>query len=362
MGLSDALRNRLALARGESLGATVRIFLASREERKKIAARKFPGGSMPKGALRPDARRQAAGETVATLVDPQWYAGTHGVAEPEAVGHFARDGLAAGLAPRAVMAGSDGRHLAPRAAELLHRMGLPLGATPTGAEGPVHGLDPWTIADAGRRRLAVVTALSAPSGRLPYVPPEWWDLADFYAVTGFPIAGPGPWQTVRPVFHHPDPRRVAGFAKTHLPAFFGSYPRVLWLDPDVMCCADPARIADMTAAGLTCFRLEDRAPGAEAAAAAPEAPNAVAEFLADVASHPAFGQLGCLDAAVLLIDPSDAAVRRLMTRFWRHIARGAGSERLALTLAAAETSDLVPAELPGRALARSPDFALAGSA
>ena len=362
MGLSDALRSRIALARGESAAGMIRIFLASKEERRRIAARKFPGGAVPMGAQLPDMRQRAAGETVAALLDPQWYAGAHGIAPSEAEGHFAREGLARGLAPREVMAGHDGRHLAPRAAELLHRMGLTLGGRPIEANGTSRGLDPWAIANPDGLPLAVVTAVAAPFERLPYMPPEWKDRADFYVLTGFGFAAPGPWQSVRTVYHHLDARRVAGFAKAHLPTFFGSYPRVLWLDPDVLCCADPAGVAEGSSARFSCYRRDDRSPAAEAAAAAREAPIAVAEFLSDVASHPVFAQPGCLDASVLLIDPSDAAVRRLMTRFWRHIARGAGSERLALTLATAETPDLVPAELPGRALACSPAFALAGSA
>jgi hypothetical protein len=52
-----------------------------------------------------------------------------------------------------------------------------------------------------------------------------------------------------------------------------------------------------------------------------------------------------------------------MARWWRYLTRApAGADGLALTLAAADMPDLVVAELPGRALARSPAFAPGGAA
>jgi hypothetical protein len=360
MGLSDALKNRLALSRGESLRETIRIFLASKDERKKIAARKFPGRAVPISAVRRPARGQAAGRLVAALLDPEWYAGIHALSPAEATRHFAGPGLAAGLAPSAALAGSDGKHLSPRGAEILHRMGLPLGAVPDEAA-TSDGIDPWAIGNPGGRPLAVVTAITSATERLLPVPAEWAARADFYVLTAFAFSGPGPWRAVRPVYHHPDPHRMAGFAKTHLSTFFAAYRQVLWLDPDILCCADPVAIAGASGAAFACFRKDDRTPAAEAAAAARDAPEDLSEFIGSAASHPAFDRPGVLDASVLLVDPSDDAVRRLAVCWWRHAMRGA-PDGLALTLAAAETPLAVVGDLPGRALDRSPAFARGASA
>jgi hypothetical protein len=366
MGLSDALRNRLALARGESLGETIRIFLASKEERRKIAARKFPGRAVPTGAASRAAGPTVPDDMVAALLDAAWYAEANGLSS-DAAGHFRDHGLAAGLAPRAALAGPDGRHLTPRGAELLHRLGLLLGAVSKEAEGAdtANGLDPWAIGNPKSRPLAVVTAIASTHERLPYVPAQWAERADFYVVSDYAFDEPGPWQSVRPVYHNLDPDRVAAFAKTHLPTFFHAYPRVLWLDPSVLCCSDPAEIAGASAAALACFRIEDRTPAAaaaEAAAAGGDAPEVVADFLGSVAPHPAFDLPGVLDASVLLLDPTDEAVRRLMGRWWRYLMRGPVSDRLALTLAAADMPEVAPMELPGRELHRSPAFARRGAA
>jgi hypothetical protein len=53
MGLADAVRARFALARNESLREAVRIIFASKEERRKIAARKFPARRVLKGSACP---------------------------------------------------------------------------------------------------------------------------------------------------------------------------------------------------------------------------------------------------------------------------------------------------------------------
>lgn len=355
MGLSDALKNRLALSRGESLRETIRIFLASKDERKKIAARKFPGRAVPTGAVRRPARPQAAGELVAALLDPEWYAGNHALSPAEASVHFVGPGLAAGLAPSAALAGSDGKHLSPRGAEILYRMGLPLGALPEEAQ-TLQGIDPWTIGNPSGRPVAVVTAITSATQRLLPVQAEWAARADFYVLTAFAFSGPGPWRAVRPVYHHPDPRRMAGFAKTHLSTFFAAYGRVLWLDPDVLCCRDPDAIAGATDAAFACFRQDDRTPGAAAAAAARDAPEYVEEYFGATGSHPAFDRPGVLDASVLLVDPADDAVRRLAAGWWRYAMRGA-PDGLALTLAAEETAGAFVGDLPGRALDRSPAFA-----
>jgi hypothetical protein len=345
MGLADAVRTRLALARGETLADALHIFFASKEERRKIAARKYPGRgvlTVGRGPRRPE------GEIPEGLVDAAWYAQAQAVGGEEADRHFRERGLAAGLAPREALAGPDGRRLSGRGAEFLVRLGLPLGAV--AGERGAEGLDPWTIGNPDGKALAVVTAVGAPGERLRPVAPEWAARADFFVVSDLRIDGCAPWRQVRPVFHHPDPARVVAFTKMHLPTFFGGYRRVLWLDPGVLCCADPGGLIEGPRVG--CFRDEGRTPGAALAAAGVEA----ADMLGEVAGHPAFGQPDVLDPSVLLVDPSDADVARLMARWWRYAVRGPAEGGLALTLAAADVSGVALEELPGRVLERSPHF------
>ncbi len=345
MGFADAVRARLALARGEALGDAVRIFFAPKEERRKIAARKFPGrGILPAGR----SPRRAEGEIPAGLVDAAWYAEAQGVGREEAERHFRDRGLVAALAPRAALAGPDGRRLSGRGAEFLVRLGLPLGAV--AGERGADGLDPWTIGNPGGKPLAVVTAVGTPGERLQPVAPEWAERADFFVVSDLRIDGCAPWRPVRPVFHHPETARVVAFTKMHLPAFFGAYRRVVWLDPGVLCCADPGGLGDGPKMG--CFRDARRSPGAALAAAG----VAAADLVGEITGHAAFGRPGVLDPSVLLVDPSDARVARLMARWWRYAVRGPAEGGLALTLAAADVTGLEVEELPGQSLERSPHF------
>jgi hypothetical protein len=347
MGLADAVRARLALAQGESLGETIRIMFASKEARRRIAARKFPGRGVPTGEGRrtiSEVSRVASAE----VVDPAWYAGVHGLKAAEAAAHFRARGLASGFAPRQALAGPDGRHLSGRGAEFLCRLGLPLGAVagePTG-----EGSDPWAIRNPDGKALAVVTAVVVPGERLLPVAPEWAAGADFFVVSDLGFADPGLWRPVRPVFHHLEPQRVAAFTRAHLRTFFGAYSRVLWVDPRVLLCGDPTALAD--GPSIAAFREDGRTLAAELASLGAEA----ADVLGDVAGHPAFGRTGVFDPSVLLVDPADAGVAGFMARWWRHVVRGPAPGGFAFTLAAAETPEVAVGELPGRSLGRSPDF------
>jgi hypothetical protein len=347
MGLADAVRARLALARGESFGETIRIMFASKEERRKIAARKFPGRGVPTAADRwtiPEVPQAA----VAEVLDPAWYAGVHGLKASEAVAHFRTRGLAAGFSPREALAGPDGRRLSGRGAESLCRLGLPLGAV--AGEPAAQASDPWNIRNPERKPLAVVTAVATPGDRLLPAAPEWAGGADFYVVSDLSFADPGLWQPVRPVFHHLEPVRVAAFTQAHLHTFFGAYSRVLWVDPGVLLCSDPAALAN--GPSLACFREDGRTIEAALASLGEEA----ADVAAELAGHPALGLTGLFDPSVLLIDPVDAGVAAFMARWWRHAMRGLASGGFPFTLAAAEMPEVAVGELPGRSLDRSQDF------
>lgn len=361
MGLSDAIRTRVALSRGESLAQTIRIFLSSKEERRKIAARKFPGRAVPMTAARHRPGPPPAADMLVSLLDAGWYAAANGLTA-DAAGHFRERGLAAGLAPHAALAGPDGRHLSARGAELLLRLGLPLG--PAAGEGEPDGRDPWAIANPDGKSLAVVTTILAEGERLTPVPPEWTERADFFLVSNLAFAESGRWQPVRSVYHHPDAARVAAFLKSHLPVFFSAYRRVLWIDPGVLCSADPMKLVAGSGA-ISAFWRDDVTPGGETAAAATGDAAAVqrtAELLAVASASPAFDRAGVLDTSVLLLDPADAAVRQLMAGWWRYCVRApASADGLALTLAAADLPELAVHELPGRAIARSPAFVARGA-
>jgi hypothetical protein len=346
MGLADAFRARLALARGESLGETIRIMFASKEERRKIAARKFPGRGVPQKEARRATSEVPAG-AVEEVLDPAWYTRAHGLKADEAGAHFRVRGLAAGFAPREALAGPDGRRLSGQGAKSLCRLGLPLGAVagePAGA-----GSDPWAIRNPESKALAVVTAIAVPGERLLPVAPEWAAGADFYVVSDLAFADPGLWHPVRPVFHHLEPVRVAAFTRAHLHTFFGAYSRVLWVDSGVLICSDPTALAD--GPSLAAFRDDGRTLAAELASFAAED----AEVPGEVADHPALGLTGVFDPSVLLIDPADAGVGRVMARWWRHAMRGPAGGGLAFTLAA-EMPEVSVGVLSGRSLDNSPDF------
>jgi hypothetical protein len=347
MGLADAVRARLALARGESLGETIRIMFASKEERRKIAARKFPGRGVPSSEARPRISEVPPG-AVAEVLDPAWYAGAHGLKADKAAAHFRTRGLAAGFAPREALAGPDGRRLSGRGAESLCRLGLPLGTV--AGEPAAEGSDPWAIRNRERKPLAVVTAIAAPGERLLPVAPEWAAGADFYVVSDLAFADRGLWQPVRPVFHHLEPVRIAAFTRAHLHTFFSAYSRVLWVDPGVLICSDPMALADGPT--LAAFREDGRRLAVELAAEGADAADVRGEF----AGHPAFGGTGVFDPSVLLVDPADAGVARFMARWWRHAVRGPAGGGFAFTLAAAEMPEVAVAVLPGRSLDRSADF------
>ena len=57
------------LARGESLGEAIRIMFASKEERRRIAARKFPGRGAPPGRVAQRGDAEVSGDAVAEVLD-----------------------------------------------------------------------------------------------------------------------------------------------------------------------------------------------------------------------------------------------------------------------------------------------------
>ena len=366
MGLSDALRNRLALASGESLRETVRIFLATKQERRKIAARKFPGRSIPTGGTPAHVSPSGSSVPRRDLVDTSWYSDVHALPDGTDVwDHFLSIGLPAAMAPRSSLAGPDGLHLSPRGAEFLHRLGLPLGAAADRALDPadVSALDPWTVENPSAKPLAVVTAATDPEDRLLPVAPAWTARADFFVVTDRHFPAPDPWRPVRPVHHSLEVQRRTAFARTHLPTFFSAYSRVLWVDPGVLVTADPAELLELPGAAFSSYRTGSTTLVAEAAAVAlsgGDTAEAVAAFVGDVADNGALSQTALHDHRVLLIDPMAEAVRHLMAVWWRRTMRGTHAGGPTLSAALAETPGLGVGDLPGGSLDRSPCFALRG--
>ncbi|MEM6680345.1 MAG: hypothetical protein AAF675_20970, partial [Pseudomonadota bacterium] len=168
MGLVKSLRRRAALSSGENLVDSVGIFFASKERRRAIEIEKYGPSRQPLPAAA--AAIGLSGKMpCADYLDAGWYSAVHNLGKPNAAaGHYISHGLDHALAPCKEMAGRDGKQLAPWAAELLVRQGVPVGASATSALSPEddRAIRPFSIRNAGRKKIAVVTAVFGGFDRL----------------------------------------------------------------------------------------------------------------------------------------------------------------------------------------------------
>jgi hypothetical protein len=202
MGLATSVRRRFALVKGEPFGRAVRIFFASRLERRRIERAKYPSVAKV-AAAKPQTEGRKTGvlgappvalETTSAFVDADWYSRVHGIPAADAVGHFMSVGLERGAAPSAELAGPDDATLAPWAAEFLLRMRFPVGRRGVGALEPsdARALDPFSISNPRGVKIAVVTAIFGGYDRLLPIDPAWRRSADFFLVSDQAFEEPGP--------------------------------------------------------------------------------------------------------------------------------------------------------------------------
>ena len=341
MGLGRSVRKRLALARSEPASAWPGILFAS------------------------DVK--ALERARARVFDAPWYADVHGLADPDrAWSHYIARGRARNHAPFADLAGPDGKHLSQLGTEFLFRAGIGIGSGETAPLDPSDpdAADPLAIGNPAGKGIAVVTALFGTNELLLPVDPGWAENADFYVFSDRKFADRGLWQQVQPSYFNLDTQRRTAFFKTHLPSFFASYERVLWLDQAILLCIDPAQIALAMPADppdLAAFRQPESAGlVAEAAKAARLGADDTASILAqlrETSDHRAFRRPTPLSSEVLLMRPDSEALRRMCTHWWRYIMRGSACDQLSLPLAVDDTGELTWGVFPETCLDRSPFFA-----
>ena len=341
MGLGRSVRKRLALARGEPAATWPGILFASDVKALERARARF--------------------------FDAPWYADIHGLGDPDrAWTHYLASGRARNHAPFADLAGPDGKHLSQLGTEFLLRAGIGIGGGETAPLDPSDpdAADPLAIGNPEGKKVAVVTALFGTNEVLLPVDPGWAENADFYVFSDRKFLDRGLWQQLQPTYFNLEPRRRTAFFKTHLPGFFSSYERVLWLDETFLLCVDPARIVldlPADAPDLALFRQAEGAGlVAEAAKAARLGRDDTASLLAqlrETSAHRAFRRPGLFSTEVLLMRPDSEALRRMCTHWWRYIMRGSACDQISLPLAIDDTDGLNWGVFPETRLDNSPFFA-----
>lgn len=326
--LGQSLAKRLAFGQGHPIGFRIRALFMSKTRRRTFFDALAPPGSPALAAAR---RAQAARDRRLAAIlpahlDAAWYARTHALPGPGAARrHYLDTGAGKGLAPAPGLAGADGTRLGQDGAARLLRAGAEAGFRATGLLAPDDGRARQAMALANPRGVGLAVVTVNFGGIAPLLPadPDWAARADFLLFTDRVFPACAPWQPVHANYHSIDPFWRGWFVKTHLSLYLARYPAVLWLDPGVLVCRDPAETI-------------------------PEAP--LAAFACD---------RGAPDPRVLWLRPGDAEARSLGAAWWRALMAAPeaapGTEAAALTAALAETPP--PRLLPGP-LGESGDFAI----
>ncbi|MEM7498889.1 MAG: glycosyltransferase domain-containing protein [Pseudomonadota bacterium] len=355
MGFVKSLQRRAALARGEGPLDAVRIFFASKQQRRDLEVAKFGELRRPDFAVAASVPL-APGTAEPPYLDAEWYAKTHALpGRAAAIKHYNKNGMAHFLAPCRKMAGSDGMTLAQWASEYLVRTGVALGAPGKSALSPEDdgAIRPFAIRNRGRKRLAVVTAIFGGFDRLLPVEAAWREHTDFFLFSDRRFEATSAWQPVHGNYFNADPRRSARFVKLHLPTYFSDYEWVIWVDGSVLFCVDPIEILariEHDDVDFATFRHPDR-QGLIAEAAAcwrfkKEEPMMLIDHLHQAHRHPSFRTPELYETMVMALKPGSGDVRALCTTWWRMMMRGSKRDQLSLPLAVAETPGLRVGHLP----------------
>ena len=336
MSIRRSLARRLDLARGSSPVEMARILLfSSKDERRQ------------RSVGMADALLDAG-----TLIDLSWYADVHQLASTKLCRrHFSSVGCKQLLAPNAGLAAADGVHLSQWGVEFLLRrnrklrLGLPSGAPLNPSDPDV--LHPFSLSNPSNKKIAVVSAIFGGYDRLLPIDPKWAAGSDFYLFSDAHYDGLAGWKQVYSNYYHADPRRRARFIKTHLPTYFSDYEWVMWIDANILMCADPVAIFDryrLDDVDFAAFRHGQRDNIISEAAAClrlrKDDAVSIVRHLKENSGHRAFRKDVLFETMVMFMRPSSPAVRQMCSRWWRYITRGSKRDQLSLPLAIDDVDSL----------------------
>ncbi len=358
MGLAKSINRRMMLVRDEDFRTALKVLLARRNKRRQFELEKF-GRYLTEAGLGQDDTNAAEffAASASSHLDREWYAQVNGLpSAKDALSHYKSDGVKFALAPFKELAAEDGKTLSMWGIEYLVRMGFPLGDT---GDQPLRpddrrALDPFSLTNSNKKRIAVVTAIFGQFDSLVPIDPAWKETADFFVFSDRAYDATGGWQQVHAPFHHADTRRKARFTKLNLPAFFSDYEWVIWIDGNIMMCHGPEDILnslDPESFDFATFRHPDRqglmAEAAKCVQLAKDDLRTMALHLSQNQSHPAFRDTDLYETMVMVLRPSSSKVRQMCNSWWRMLARGSKRDQVSLPLAIAETPDLRVKHLPG---------------
>ncbi len=356
MGLRKSFQRRLRLVRGESGTDALRILFANKETRRLIEYEKFgrvgfhPVGSQVSSPLL-SRFTSFGGVPSGTLIDRNWYAETHGIQNAsQTASHFMSVGVREKFAPNPAMAGEDSIHLAHWAIECLLRAGFQIGSVASGPllPGSTDAIKTSDIENPGNKKIAVVTGIFGGFDRLLPINPLWSKEADFYLFSDHNYEDTSGWTQVISNYHNADPRRCARYVKMRLPVYFADkYDWVIWLDGNILLCAEPSRLIeeyDLDAFEFATFRHPERTSLISEAAACmrfgKESPMIVAKHLAKLSDHPGFADHSCFETWAVFLRPERNAVQTMCKSWWRIMQQGSRRDQLGLPIAVAETPKL----------------------
>lgn len=299
--------------------------------------------------------------------DPNWYAQRHSLAsEAQARTHFKKEGTIRNYAPRADFAREDSPKNRQWAVELMVRRGARVGSVSTGPK-PVRSAEEKAAApgftNPERKPIAVVSAVYGAFDRVLPVDPAWTKDSDFFLFTDQVFPHLECWNSVDCEYENADTRRVARYVKTHLPSLFAHYEWVLWVDGNVLLCANPKHVVDYYAdrqLDFVSFEHPLRSSVvAEAASCHFWAKDDTASLARDLAQKYNGGEVKddiLFETMVCLAKPGDAQVKATYEKWWSLIVQGSKRDQLSLPFAVKSTPELRHGFLP-KPIATSPWFA-----
>lgn len=342
-GPTRSLSQRLAFYILQKLAKQDKVFSPRRRERFQRSANKRNPNLTEAGLY-------------SNWLEPDWYASVHGLDDSkDANAHFADVGLTACYAPHSSLAANDGITLTHWGAELLVRSGIMIGKSGVRLLAPDDptGLNPFSIRNKTQKRIAVVTGIFGDFDRLLPIDPAWTHDADFFLFSDYVFDELGVWQPVHCNYDHYDPRRRARFVKVSLPTYFSDYDWVIWVDGNVLVCADPVVVVDTLDAqqvDFASFKHPDRTTVvAEAEACLRFGKDDIGSLGNHLKRNFPKGGVDeplLFETMVCAMRPGNREVQQMCASWWEKIMNGSKRDQLSLPLAVFETPQLRYGFLP----------------
>jgi hypothetical protein len=284
-------------------------------------------------------------------LDPDWYAQRHSLpSRDQARNHFKKKGVIRNYAPRAEFVREDSPKNRQWAVELMVRRGTRLGSVSAGPK-PVKSAEEKAAAQGfdnpERKPIAVVSAVYGPFDRVLPVDPAWMEDADFFLFTDQVFPHIECWNSVDCDYENADTRRVARYVKTHLPSLFAKYEWVLWVDGNVLLCANPKHVADYYAGcqlDFVSFEHPLRSSVVAEAAAChfwqKDNTLSLARDLAQKYNDSEVKDDILFETMVCLAKPGEAHVKAAYEKWWSLIVQGSKRDQLSLPFALKSTPEL----------------------